>query len=59
MSANCSLVLSFQQSLDLEWVEDISLLAIKLVIGLVAGAFSQLRLLSTGTILGPGIYEAV
>jgi len=32
----------------------VGLLAVKLVIGLVVGASSQLGLLSTGTILGPG-----
>ena len=33
-------------------MEDVGLLAVKLVVGLVAGAFSQLGLLSTGMILG-------
>jgi len=39
--------------LDHEWLEDVGLLAVKLVIGLVAGASSQLGSLSAGTILGP------
>jgi len=40
-------------------VKDVGLLADKLVIGLVAGASFQLGLLSAGTILGPGIDEAI
>jgi len=40
-------------------VEDIDLLDIKLVLGLVVGASSQLGLLSAGTILRPGIGETV
>jgi len=40
-------------------VEEVGLLAVKLVIGLVAGASSQLGLLSVGTILGPETGEAV
>ena len=53
-SANCSLVLSLRQDFDHEWVEDVGLLAILLlVIELVVGASSQLGSLSTGTILGP------
>jgi len=35
------------------------LLAVKLVIGLVVGAFSQLGSLSTGMILGPGTGKTV
>jgi len=31
-SANCSLVLSLQQGLDCEWVEDIGLLAVLLLV---------------------------
>ena len=57
-SASCSLVLSLQQGLDCEQVEDVGLLAILLVIGLV-GASSQLELLSTGTILGPGTGKTI
>ena len=58
-SANCSSVLSFWWGLDYEWVEDVGLLAILLlVIGLV-GASSQLWLLSIGMILGPGTGETV
>ena len=59
MSANCSLVFLLQWDLDHEQVEDVSLLAVKLVVGLVAGAFSQLGLLSTGMILGPEIDKTV
>jgi len=40
-------------------VEDVGLLAVKLVLGLVVGASSQLGLLSTGTILRPGTGEAI
>ena len=58
-SANCSLVFSLQWGFDHERVEEVGLLAVKLVIGLVVGAFSQLGLLSTGTILGPGTGETV
>ena len=39
-SASCSLVLSLRQSLDHEQVEEVDLLAVKLVIGLVVGASS-------------------
>ena len=57
--ANCSLVLLLQWSLDYEWVEDVGLLAILLlVIGLV-GASSQLESLSTEIILGLGTGETV
>ena len=45
--------------LDCERVEDIGLLAVKLVVGLVVGVFFQLGSLSTGTIPGPGTGEAV
>ena len=58
-SANYSLVLLLWWGLDCKWVEDVSLLAVKLVIGLVAGAFFQLGSLSVGIILGPGISETV
>jgi len=44
--------------LDHEWLEDVRL-AVKLVIGLVVGAFSQLGLLSTEMILGPETGETV
>jgi len=58
-SANCSLVLLLWQSFDCEQVEDVGLLAVVvLVIGLV-GASSQLGLLSTVMILGPGTGETV
>jgi len=57
--ANCSLVLLLQQSFDYEQVEDVGLLAIVvLVIGL-AGASSQLGLLSAGMILGPGTGKTI
>ena len=52
MSANCLLVLLLQWSFDYKQVEKVGLLAVKLVIRLVAGAFSQLGLLSVGIILG-------
>jgi len=45
--------------LDHEQVEEVGLLAVKLVIGLVVGASSQLESLSAGMILGPGIGETV
>ena len=45
--------------MDCKQVKDVSLLAIKLVIRLVVGASSQLELLSTGMILGPGTGKAV
>jgi len=57
-SANCSLVLSLHQGLDRERVEEVGLLAVKLVIGL-AGASSQLGSLSAGTILGTRTGETV
>ena len=57
--ASCSLVLSLWQGLDHEQVEETGLLAIKLVLGLVVGASSQLRSLSAGTILGPGTGKTV
>ena len=59
ISANCLLVLSLQQGFDHEQVEEVGLLVVKLVIGLVVEVFSQLRLLSTGTILGPETGKAV
>ena len=58
-SANCLLVFSLQRGFDCERVEKVGLLAAKLVLGLVVGASSQLGLLSTGTILGPGTGETV
>ena len=59
MLANYSLVFSLQWGLDHEWVEDVGLLAVLLlVIGLV-GAFSKLGLLSVETILGPGTDKTV
>ena len=58
-SANCLLVLSLRRGFDHERVEKVGLLAVKLVLGLVVGASSQLGSLSTGTILRPGIGETV
>ena len=57
--ANCSVVFLLQQGFDCERVEEVGLLAAKLVIGLVVGASSQLGSLSTGTILGPGTGKTV
>jgi len=57
-SANCSLVLSLWWGFDCERVEEVGLLAVKLVIGL-AGASSQLGSLSAETILGLGTGETV
>ena len=57
--ANCSLVFSLWQGFDHEQVEEVGLLAVKLVLGLVVGASSQLGLLFTETILGLGTGEAV
>jgi len=45
--------------LDHEQVEEVDLLAVKLVIRLVVGASSQLGSLSAGMILGPGTGETV
>ena len=56
--ANCSLVLSLRQDFDCERVEEVGLLAIKLVIELV-GASSQLGSLSVGMILGLGTGKTV
>ena len=58
-STNCSLVLSLWQGFDYEWVEEVDLLDVRLVIRLVAGASSQLESLSTGTILGSRTGETV
>jgi len=60
-SASCSLVLvlSLRRGLDHERVEEVGLLAAKLVLELVVGASSQLGSLSTGMILGPGTGETV
>ena len=58
-SVSCSLVLSLQQGFDYERVEEISLLAVKLVIGLVVGASSQLGSLSAETVLGPGTGKTI
>jgi len=55
----CSLVLLLQQKFNHEQVEEVGLLAIKLVIELVVEVSSQLELLSTGIILGLGIGKAV
>ena len=58
-SASCLLVLLLRQGLDHERVEEVGLLAVKLVLGLVVGASSQLGSLSAGTILGPETGETV
>ena len=59
-SANCLLVLLLWQGFDYEWVEDVGLLAILLlVLRLVVGASSQLGSLSAGMILGLGTGETV
>jgi len=59
MSANCLLVLLLWQGFNCEWVEEVGLLAGRLVIGLVARAFFQLESLSTGKILRLGIGKTV
>ena len=59
ISADYLLVLSLQWGFDCEQVEDVGLLTVKLVIGLVAGASFQLGSLSTGMILGLVVGEAV
>jgi len=38
MLANCSLILLLQWSFDYKWVEEVGLLDVRLVIGLVVGA---------------------
>jgi len=60
-SANCLLVLLLllRWGFDHKRVEDVGLLAAKLVLGLVVGASSQLGSLSIGTILGPGTGKTV
>jgi len=57
--ANYSLVLLLQWSFNHEQVEEVGLLAVKLVIELGVGAFSQLGSLSAGTILGPETNETI
>ena len=57
--ASCSLVLLLWRGFDYEQVEEVGLLAVKLVIGLVVGASSQLESLSAGMILGPGTGETI
>ena len=57
--ANCLLVMLLWQGLDCEQVKGVSLLAIRLVIGLVAGASSQLWSLSAVTILRPRTSKTV
>ena len=59
ISANCSLVFSLRWSFDCERVEEVGLLAAKLVIGLVVGASSQLGSLSAEMILGPGTDKTI
>ena len=57
--ANCLLGLLLWQSFDYKQVKNISLLAVKLVLGLVAGVSSQLISLFVRTILGPGTGKTV
>ena len=57
--ANCLLVLLLWQGFDYEWVKEVGLLAVKLLIGLVAEASFQLGLLSIKTILGLEIGKAI
>ena len=59
MWALVSLELLLQRSLERERVEEVGLLAIKLVIRLVVGTSFQLGSLSARTILGPGIGKTV
>ena len=59
MLASCSLVLSLQQCFDHKRVEEVGLLDVKLVIGLVVEASSQLGLLSARAILGLETDETV
>jgi len=59
ISANCLLVLLLWWSFDYEWVEEVDLLDIRLVIGLIARPSSQLGLLFLGMILRPGTGETV
>jgi len=59
MLANYLLVSLLWQVFDYEWVEEVSLLAVKLVIKLVVGVSSQLGSLFLGTILGLGTSKAV
>jgi len=59
ISASYSLVLSLCWNLDYERVEEVSLLAVKLVIGLVVEVSSKLGSLSAGIILGPGTGKTV
>ena len=53
--ANCSLILSLQQSFNYKQVEELGLLDVRLVIRI----FSQLELLFVGIILGLGTGEPV
>ena len=53
ISANCSLVLLLWWGFNHEQVEELNLLEIRLVAGLVVEASSQLESLSIETILGP------
>ena len=58
-SANCLLVLLLRQSFDHKRVENVSLLAILLLVLGLAEASSQLGSLSAGIILGLGTGETV
>ena len=55
--ANCLLVLSLQQDFDHEQVEEVDLLEVRLVAGLVIRVSSQLGSLYTEMILGLGTGE--
>jgi len=57
--ASCSLVLLLHWSLDCERVEEVGLLVILLLVLGLVGASSQLGLLSTEMILGPGTGKTV
>jgi len=57
--ANYLLVFLLWWGFDYKWVEEVGLLAVRLVIGLVVGASFQLKSLSVGTILGPGTGETI
>ena len=57
--ANCLLVLLLWWYFNYEQVEDVGLLNVKSVLGLVAEVSSQLESLFTVMILGPGIGKTV
>ena len=57
--ANCSLVLLFWWGIDYEWVVEVGLLDVKLVVKLIARASSPWGLLSVGMILRPETGETI